>query len=224
MKCIFCETEENVTSINIKYEGKNVVVYICELHSEESTLKDIRDAYGEKQSKIDQMIKELESLGYKVAAPGEIMQISQPQPPQQPQPQVVPKAPQIIQNPHEVKQLNEWASQGISEDTEHMPNAQIEDVSIPAPTGAYKLPNIKKEIQKDKGGSKATIKDAMGTTQVQIVSGASNDQLQKRTKDLSDDPHAIMKPPSECTACSGSGFAINGQACPRCGGTGSVMR
>jgi hypothetical protein len=202
--------------MNIKYEDGTVEVHICEPHAEESTIKDIREAYAASQEKIKGLIAEIESFGYVVTKKGE----PAPTPTSQPAPQAQ------AQPTADDEALSKWA--GKRADAQVAPQVHATDseaaalADVQAP---HELPQLKREVKREEGAGSVNIQDPTGTTNIKIVPGASNKQIEDRVKMHAADPATLLhKSNSDCVACGGAGIAFNGQTCPRCKGSGTIMR
>ncbi len=220
MKCIFCQSSDEVTSMNIKYEDALVEVHICEKHAEESTVKDIREAYASAQDRIKELIEELESHGYEVfkkGAPrkgGGQVQVAQPAQP----------------DPQADAALSKWGGGQNQQQRPVAPQVHTEDTEAAAVAGIeapHALPQLQREVTRPDGeqGQGIQIQDPTGTTNIKIVQGVTNKQLEDRVKVHAHDPAKLLhKSNSDCVACKGSGIAFNGATCPRCKGSGIIMR
>lgn len=101
-QCVYCESTSDLnTQLTVTLEdGNRVTVDICDAHAEEASVKTAREAYQDKQKKIEEVLAQAKALGIDLSqttTSGLVVPQQQAPPPQTPTaPQPTPQVPTPI--------------------------------------------------------------------------------------------------------------------------------
>lgn len=221
--CIFCGTKENIsTSIKVKTAKGESTEPICVAHEDDASPKRVRELVEARDAKIAEMSAILEPMGYKIVLIGAPAPVAQP---------TAPRAEFDAQQP-----VSAPAQTGPSRPRKVNSAAKINAPSGEFSTAAegYDTSNapalIESEVQEVRGVGGVpvfipkTLVTEGGKTDIRVVTGMNNDDIQKRFKGIADGDTKFKVQDyglKDCTFCSGTGRAkIGGALCPRCKGVG----
>lgn len=217
--CIFCGTRENIsTSIRVKTAKGESTEPVCAAHEDDASPKRVRELVEIRDAKIAEMSAILEPMGYKIVSMSAVLS---PQAPPQtitppPAGTVAPARPAAPRKVNSAVKINapslngEAAAEGY--DTSEAP-ALIES-EIQEVRGVGGVPVFIPKTLVTEGGK----------TDIRVIAGMNNDDIQKRFKGIADGDTKFKSQDyglKDCTFCSGTGRAkIGGAICPRCKGVG----
>ena len=219
--CIFCGTKDNIsTSIKVKTAKGESTEPVCTTHEDDASPKKVRELVEARDAKIAEMSAILEPMGYKIVPIGA--------PALQAQPVAVPTLAPVVQAPaaptmtNRPKKVNSAAKINMPSDPLAQTSEGYDTSDAPAVLEA--------EAQEVRGVGgvpvvipKKLVTEA-GTSEVQVITGINNDDLQKRFKGIADGDTKFKVQDyglKDCTFCRGTGKAkIGGGQCPRCKGVG----
>lgn len=223
--CIFCGTKENLsTSMKVKTANGESTVPICATHEDDASPKRVRELVEARDTKIAEMSAILEPMGFKIV-PITATLVAQPVPQPAGSTVVPPAAPTVapVRN------------------VEARPKKVNSAAKINAPTGEFASAAegydtsdapalLESEAQEVRGVGGVpvmipkTLVGEAGTTEIQVITGMNNEDLQKRFKGIADGDTKFKVQNyglKDCTFCRGTGKAkIGGGSCPRCKGVG----
>lgn len=225
MGCIFCGTKDNIsTSIKVKTAKGESTEPVCAAHEDEASPKKVRELVELRETKIAEMSAILEPMGYKIVPISTPVQVAQPIPvvPQAPRPaQEAPTAPGAPVRPRKVNSAARINAPAVDGEA---PAQGYDTSDAPA--------LIESEAQEVRGVGGVpvfipkTLVSEGGTTEITVISGMNNEDLQKRFKGIADGDTKFKTQNyglKDCNFCRGTGKAkIGGGNCPRCKGVGSL--
>lgn len=225
--CIFCGTRENLsTSIKVKTAKGESTEPICAAHEDEASPKKVRELVEARDAKIAEMSAILEPMGFKIVpitTPGAVA--VSPPPALTPVPVTRPSVAPITPTaplPARPRKVNSAAKINV-------PSGEFSQTSEGYDTSeAPALVESSAQEVRGVGGVPVVIPKTLvgeaGTTEISVITGINNDDLQKRFKGIADGDKKFKTQDyglKDCTFCSGTGKAkIGGAVCPRCKGVG----
>lgn len=246
--CIFCNATDNLnTQMTItKEDGTKVAVKICDVHSEEATVKSAREAYNTRLDQIKAVMDQAKALGLNIEESGSGLSVAR----ETAKPidrQASANKNGLILDPNDpsVISTQRLQSREFRSVTGVVDGASLESHSDYSPsTLADKLdPTVldgyaQMAINEGRAGQQIAIpairQDKTGTTTI-IINKTENDAtLQARSKRLAQasmsndgmsykDGYAGHR---VCPLCRGVGFINTGKArpvCPKCNGLGNIV-
>lgn len=218
--CIFCGTKDNIsTSIKVKTAKGESTEPICAAHEDDASPKRVRELVEARDAKIAEMSAILEPMGYKIVP-------------------IVPVGAYAVPVPQPVTAPTVASTKTV----EARPRKVNSAAKISAPTGEFAAAGgegydtsdapalLESEVQEVRGAGGVpvmipkTLVGEAGTTEIQVISGMNNEDLQKRFKGIADGDTKFKVQNyglKDCTFCRGTGKAkIGGVVCPRCKGVG----
>lgn len=240
--CIFCNTSDNLnTQFTITVDdGKKVVVHICDEHAETATVKTAKDAYVDKDRKIQELLAQAKALGLDLTQnPSGLVIAQKPQQPVKAAPQqqateVVDTQGMIDTSIVDRKNNRPMRSVGGSQAESHLSYNTahlIGEDKLPeeALKGVARVENV---VGRD--GQIIAIPterhDGLGSTHIRIRQGETDATLQRRFKNMADRSRNDMAPDFSngyadslrpCPMCRGA-MKINGKICQKCNGVGEI--
>ena len=217
--CVFCDSSDNLNTINIKGEEGDIAVWVCEQHAEEATLKEIKEAYYKKHGELENLKKQAFKLGYKLV-PLETQTQTQTQ-----------------TQSKELKESKEQIERPATRPIKNLPQPRVRaaaGVAGMASPHTIAVKNTKGEVVHDEIveaqvlTSKTRpglvipkkIKGDSGETTISIVP-TSNADLDHRGEASQPYDNYHLK---DCTTCGATGILTDGSPCPRCSGRGVVSK
>lgn len=223
MGCIFCGTKDNITtSIKVKTARGESTEPICAAHEDDASPKRVRELVEIRDAKIAEMSAILEPMGFKIVPISAVAAVVAAH--QQVQtPSAAPAAPvrttQVDNRPRKVNSAARIAAPSLDGEAA----AQGYDTS-----DAPALIESEAQEVRGVGGVPVMIPKTLvsegGTTEITVIAGMNNDDLQKRFKGIADGDTKFKTQNyglKDCNFCRGTGKAkIGGGNCPRCKGVG----
>lgn len=238
--CIMCGSDQNLnTKLTIVIDNQNIIVALCDLHAEETTVKMAREKYQERLGKINELVEQAKRLGLDASS---LLGKPTPQADRQPEHRQNNAAVSSAASENDESQEEGWIStdrydtidnrgftstggQGVQSYSSYRVAGQ-EDVL----DGNVRQGKVKMGIIEGREGSPVPVPvvrvDGTGTTKIRIIK--TDDQaLQKRFKRMASSPeqpdfrHGYSDSTRTCPICHGD-CSINGKDCPKCQGTGLI--
>lgn len=223
MGCIFCGTKENIsTSIKVKTAKGESTEPICAAHEDEASPKRVRELVEIRDGKIAEMSAILEPMGFKIVPIAAAVVAVHPQPQTiTPAPVMAAPAPSSAA-PLRPRKVNSAAK--INAPSFDGEGAQEGYDTSDAPA----LLESEAQEVRGVGGVPVFIPKTLvtegGKTEITVIPGMNNDDLQKRFKGIADGDTKFKTQNyglKDCNFCRGTGKAkIGGGNCPRCKGVG----
>lgn len=245
MNCVYCGSCEDLNTVMtiVINDGDKVSVHICDLHAEEATVKTARIAYLDKQSKIEEVLKQARSLGLNISINDSGFSIASASTPVKVQP---------VQQPI----LNEAAVQEPDDDFIQVNTVFDRPITVAGAdqSAGYTASGFTDRLDENlvKGKGKITVAegrdgspiaflssrvDGTGTTRIVIKNQDDDQKLQNRFKKLAeasirdkapDFVHAGYQDSMvSCSFCRGESTVKKGQEiimCPKCNGSGMISK
>ncbi len=249
--CVYCNAVDNLnTSFNITIDdGSKVVVFICDEHAEDATVKSAKEAFMKKKSQIDALLAQAAALGLKLVEGGSGLSFLQSEEEVKEKPKLKPQAPKkevVVEDdgdfiPTDIIDRRQMAMPTIVSNTagaESYAPSDLNSLRSELPEGALKG-QAKIAVFEGRQGVPITLvqqrRDGLGTTNVQIIKKENDQTLQERFKRMADDSVRDNTPDyaksgyhksfTDCGLCRGSGNVKNGKnliICPKCQGSGII--
>jgi hypothetical protein len=233
--CLYCNKQEDLkVHMTVDIDGVQVSVVMCETHQNNTNMSAIKKAYQKKLKAIEKVKEMAKLLGLNV---DEIKKAPAPQ----------AATASVAAQPQAVMQRQEIQKSTADTTAVAVPRSATANVpdDVEAPRGAsYAIDGKAPKVFKKKEATFERSSDGMpirvperivseaGTTNIAVIQGEGDQQLQRRLKDLKAaldrDPNAHIfgrdgYTITDCTFCSGTGRAkIGDQLCPKCKGKGCV--
>lgn len=257
MACIFCGTEENLnTQMTIVLDdGRRVSVDVCDTDAETATPKLAKTQYVKKQMDISEFMKQAAALGIKfveqngmmvvdtsiASSKQQVKQVAAAKPP--PPPTVEITEDMVPTSMIDPKTRRGMESAGGTFGTIQAPGSRSHDVAeVVHELGEELLDgHVKMTVVEARAGQKLAIPekrvDKLGTTQINVVKGADNSEIQRRLQMMSEQSRTeqgfqamhsfqmfgyTVRP---CPLCKGRQVIKNKnveQTCPKCKGAGDI--
>ena len=246
--CVYCNSADNLnTSFNITIDdGTKVVVFICDEHAEEASVKTAKEAYLVKKTQIDALLAQAAALGLKLVEGGNGLAVFQNEAPAKEKPLLKPQTTKkevIIEDdgdyiPTDIVDRKQIAMPTIvsnSAGAESYAPSDLNAIRSELPEGALKGQAKIGVFEGRQGVPIALVRqrrDGLGTTNVQIIKKENDQTLQERFKrmaSMEDTPDfaksGYHKSFTDCGLCRGTGNIRNGKSmviCPKCQGSGII--
>lgn len=245
--CIFCGSTDNLnTELNINVDGQKITVDICDEHAEDATIKTARGAYLDRQSKIEDLLKQAQMLGLNLSVDGSSDTPSK----------VIRETPSVKNNvvredvkikeaPPKVEELgDDFIPADMLDRPTQTKGGMVDGHNIES-YGSYDYDDFQDKLPEDvrKGHAKLDMvqgdsgrpiaipverRDGTGSTKITIKK-SSDDELQRNFANAAENEVSFRNGYNtslkDCPLCRGTGeIKMNTglQDCPKCGGVGMI--
>lgn len=246
--CVFCDTTTDLnTTLAIALDnGTKVNVAICDKHAEDATVKSARQAYLNKQKKLEEIIAQAKALGFNLVPNAGGLTVAEPiSGTPAPKAAPAPKAPaaseqldtsdlvpaELIDRKGSVTSVGGSVG-GIA--IQSLPSYDRESLQSKLPEDALKG-HVQIAVTEGREGVplafQAQRMDGTGTTRIRIKKTMDDRRLQQHFKKMADQSMADRPPNfaregyrntiTVCPICHGE-KTVNGKTCPKCDGTGDI--
>lgn len=250
-QCVFCNTSDNLnTQFTITLDdSQKVVVFICDVHAEDATVKTAKAAYMDMQAKIDAVMAQAKALGLTLAPPtksGLVVASAPPTlvaPASPAQPTPVLSESMNVDDPNVISterldRRSGGASVGGNADGFRVDSFQsysTDGLQDKLPESARKgYARMDTVVGRDGQPIAIPVErvDGTGSTKIRVRQAVNDASMQRMFKNMATNSLQDNAPDfakagyrdtiRQCPICHGSGVAAN-KPCPKCNGSGEIV-